>query len=368
GPVTAGQTEPGDAAHHDRHGGTGVGLLELLGAAHRPADRVDAGRDRQPAAHHRSRQAGSRERHRRRPAPQGRGVHVAARRDAPPRAREKRGAGADRRHLDQGKNPGRDDRAPRTPGRGGGLALRHLQVPPRDHRALRPVGRVSVRHREPEPHHRARGREPQAGAAAGHALPGRYTGCAARGAVLDPHLREGGGSAARAREEAGGAAGGGAGGRGTRVRARSAVVLAALVAVGPLASQAKPKPVAKPDSAKADAAKANSTAAPVLVREVYSYEGGGRDPFLSLLKSGDIRPLLSDLKLVGIYYDGRFTARSVAVLRDVTNNKIYRVKPGDIIGRLKVTSIRPREIVFTVQEFGFERQEGLQLAKQEVTP
>jgi len=152
------------------------------------------------------------------------------------------------------------------------------------------------------------------------------------------------------------------------VSTRSAVVLAALVAVGPLAAQAKPKPVAKPDSAKADAAKPDSTAAPVLVREQYSYEGGGRDPFLSLLKSGDIRPLLSDLKLVGIYYDGRFTARSVAVLRDVTNNKIYRVKPRDIIGRLKVTAIRPREIVFTVQEFGFERQESLQLAKQEVTP
>ena len=150
--------------------------------------------------------------------------------------------------------------------------------------------------------------------------------------------------------------------------ARSAVLLAALVAVGPLAAQAKPKPIAKPDSPKADSAKADSTAPPTLVREVYSYEGGGRDPFLSLLKSGDIRPLLSDLKLVGIYYDGRFTARSVAVLRDVTNNKIYRVKPGDIIGRLKVTSIRPREIVFTVQEFGFERQESLQLAKQEVTP
>src|SRR5229473_646789 len=117
-------------------------------------------------------------------------------------------------------------------------------------------------------------------------------------------------------------------------------------------------PPAKPDSA----------AAPVLVREVFSYEGGGRDPFLSLLKSGDIRPLLSDLRLVGVYYDGRYPARSVAVLRDVTNNKIYRVKPGQIVGRLKVTTIRPREIVFTVQEFGFERQESLQLAKQEVTP
>ncbi len=61
-------------------------------------------------------------------------------------------------------------------------------------------------------------------------------------------------------------------------------------------------------------------------------------------------------------------AKSVAVLRDVTNSKVYRVKPGNIIGRLKATTIRPREIVFTVQEFGFERQESLQLAKQEVTP
>lgn len=105
-----------------------------------------------------------------------------------------------------------------------------------------------------------------------------------------------------------------------------------------------------------------------LLREVYAYEGGGRDPFMSLLKSGDVRPLLSDLKLTTVVYDGRLAARSVAVLRDITNRRIYRVKTGDIIGRLKVTQIRPREVVFTVQEFGFERQETLSLAKQEETP
>jgi len=73
-----------------------------------------------------------------------------------------------------------------------------------------------------------------------------------------------------------------------------------------------------------------------LVREVYAYEGGGRDPFMSLLKSGDVRPLISDLKLTTVVYDGRFASRSVAVLRDITNRRIYRVKTGDIIGRLKV--------------------------------
>lgn len=113
----------------------------------------------------------------------------------------------------------------------------------------------------------------------------------------------------------------------------------------------------------------SAAAAPTsLVREVFAYEGGGRDPFMSLLRSGDVRPLLADLKLTTVVYDGRFASRSVAVLRDITNRRIYRVKTGDIIGRLKVTQIRPREVVFTVQEFGFERQETVSLAKQEETP
>lgn len=133
------------------------------------------------------------------------------------------------------------------------------------------------------------------------------------------------------------------------------VLSLAWVVAGTLAAQAVP-----------DTTRHDSTTA--MVREVFAYEGGGRDPFISLLKSGDIRPLLSDLKLVGIYYDQRYPVRSVAVLRDVTNGKRYRAKAGDVMGRLKVMQIRPREIVFTVQEFGFERQESLQLAKQGETP
>jgi hypothetical protein len=138
------------------------------------------------------------------------------------------------------------------------------------------------------------------------------------------------------------------------VRAASLAIGLALVATSAAAQQA--------DSVRAEAPAAS------LVREVFAYEGGGRDPFMSLLKSGDVRPLISDLMLTTVVYDGRFASRSVAVLRDITNRRIYRVKTGDIIGRLKVTQIRPREVVFTVQEFGFERQETLSLAKQEETP
>jgi len=140
------------------------------------------------------------------------------------------------------------------------------------------------------------------------------------------------------------------------VRAASiALVLAAVAAPGARAQQPERDTTASQQSVS-------------LLREVYAYEGGGRDPFMSLLKSGDVRPLISDLKLTTVVYDGRFASRSVAVLRDITNRRIYRVKTGDIIGRLKVTQIRPREVVFTVQEFGFERQETLSLAKQEETP
>jgi len=140
------------------------------------------------------------------------------------------------------------------------------------------------------------------------------------------------------------------------VRAASIALALALLA-GPAAAQAAQDSAAPPPVPPTS-----------LVREVFAYEGGGRDPFMSLLKSGDVRPLLSDLKLTTVVYDGRFAARSVAVLRDITNRRIYRVKTGDIIGRLKVTQIRPREVVFTVQEFGFERQETLSLTKQEETP
>lgn len=126
------------------------------------------------------------------------------------------------------------------------------------------------------------------------------------------------------------------------------------------AAAAQQDTTARPDTAPAPTVS--------LVREVFAYEGGGRDPFMSLLRSGDVRPLLSDLKLNSIVYDGQYPARSVVVMRDVTTKRIYRVKVGDIVGRLRVTQIRPREVVFTVQEFGFERQETLTLTKQEETP
>jgi hypothetical protein len=144
------------------------------------------------------------------------------------------------------------------------------------------------------------------------------------------------------------------------MRARN-LVFAALWCAASLAGQAAP--------ADTTARAAQADTSPLsLLREVFTFQGGGRDPFVSLLKTGDVRPMITDLKLVTVVYDDRYSARSVAVLRDITTGKRYRAKAGDVIGRLRVTQIRPREVVFTIQEFGFERQQTLSLAKQEEMP
>lgn len=97
----------------------------------------------------------------------------------------------------------------------------------------------------------------------------------------------------------------------------------------------------------------------VLNREVYDYNGGGRrDPFISLLTTSDLKPLLTDLRLVGVLTDIA-GSNSVAILRDVTSKEQYRVKVGQTLGRMRVTRIEPKSVVFTIEEFGFSRQEIL---------
>jgi hypothetical protein len=102
---------------------------------------------------------------------------------------------------------------------------------------------------------------------------------------------------------------------------------------------------------------------PVIMREVFDYsDGGRRDPFYSLLATPELRPTIADLRLVGVLYDhsGR---RHVAVMREVGTNTQYRVTTGMTLGRLRVTSIVPRKVIFTIEEFGLNRQDSLVLRK-----
>lgn len=124
------------------------------------------------------------------------------------------------------------------------------------------------------------------------------------------------------------------------------------------------------DSAAADSAAAESTQArPEVVRETFAYAGGARDPFSSLLKGERMGPEFVDLQLVGVYQDLQYPSNSVAVVRDRVTDRRYKVRAGDELGTLRVREIRAKDVVFTVQDFGYSRQEILSLRKQEdVTP
>jgi hypothetical protein len=100
-------------------------------------------------------------------------------------------------------------------------------------------------------------------------------------------------------------------------------------------------------------------------REVFAYRGSGRDPFVSLLKSGSVRPLPQDLRVVGITFDPRYPQRSVAVLNDVSDMKRYTVRPGDVVGRVRIVEVRATEVIAVVQEFGVDRQVVLSLRRRQ---
>jgi hypothetical protein len=150
---------------------------------------------------------------------------------------------------------------------------------------------------------------------------------------------------------------------------------AAPAAVPAAAQQQQAVPTAAPAAAQqrqaAPAPDTTSASAPSmeLSRETFAYRGTGRDPFLSLLRSGDVRPMPEDVRVTGITFDPRYPQRSVATLQDTTYGRRYTVRVGDVIGRIRVVEIRATQVVAVVEEFGVDRQLVLPIRRrQEDTP
>ncbi len=146
------------------------------------------------------------------------------------------------------------------------------------------------------------------------------------------------------------------------------------------ASDSSKAPVAVKDTARIDATvpaldstaiadslqKARETE---MTRETFAYSGSIRDPFNSLLNMAKTGPEVADLQLVGIYQNMRTPSGNVAVFREKEGGKRHKLRAGDQLGRSRVVQIRERDVVFMIEDFGFERQETLSLRKQEdVTP
>ncbi len=127
-----------------------------------------------------------------------------------------------------------------------------------------------------------------------------------------------------------------------------------------------PAPAPAPRSGAVSQAKKDSMARKEQLsyrREVFSYDAGGRrDPFVSLATTGVLRPTIADLTLVGIAYAAHNNAagsQSIAIFRDKQTKEQYRVRVGQPLGRMRVASIEPRRVVFSIDEFGISRQESI---------
>jgi hypothetical protein len=134
-----------------------------------------------------------------------------------------------------------------------------------------------------------------------------------------------------------------------QAQTRATPVAATTESAGTVASAAASKKVAIPTEI-------------TIQREVFDYTGNGRrDPYKSLMSTSDVRPLLSDLRLTVVVFDPS-GSNSVAILRDGFSKQQYRVRVGQQLGRLRVSSIKQKTVQFTVEEFGFNRIETLPLS------
>jgi uncharacterized lipoprotein NlpE involved in copper resistance len=137
-----------------------------------------------------------------------------------------------------------------------------------------------------------------------------------------------------------------------------------LVSAGPAAS-AQPPLIVPPTDSMIWADSVRKAKEIEMSRETFSYGGAARDPFNSLFNMAKSGPELADLQLVGIYQNLRIPSGSVAVFREKTGGKRHKLRAGDQVGRSRLVQIRDRDVVFMIEDFGFERQETLSLRKQE---
>lgn len=115
-------------------------------------------------------------------------------------------------------------------------------------------------------------------------------------------------------------------------------------------------------SRRGSASQSGLRGATLVYREEYAYpDEGRRDPFVSLMSTGELKPLLVDLTLIGVLYDQGQPDRSIGLLVDGSSGESYRVRAGQTLGRLKVVKVAQKEITLSIDEFGFARQETLLL-------
>lgn len=129
------------------------------------------------------------------------------------------------------------------------------------------------------------------------------------------------------------------------------------------AGEASDSASAADSAARGSAAAADTGVATSYRREVYSYPAANRpDPFQPPEVGAGMGPRFEDLVLAGIIHAP--SIGSVAILKDRTTGKRYRLRDGEKIGAARIVEIRPGAVVFTVQGVLGQRREILQAKKE----
>lgn len=159
------------------------------------------------------------------------------------------------------------------------------------------------------------------------------------------------------------ACGGGAGTAASDSAAAAITAESTTTAVAPAgAKSAKATAVVAPTVALDTAALASDQP---LLRETFGYDVTSRDPFRAVISADSRGPELPDLRLVGIIYDERSPANSVATFRDIGSKLRFNVRPGDRIGRILVASVQQTDVVLRMNDFGTVREQTYSLRKTE---
>lgn len=98
-------------------------------------------------------------------------------------------------------------------------------------------------------------------------------------------------------------------------------------------------------------------------REVFRYDRRGRpDPFRPLLTAVDLGFRVDELRLVGVVYNPN-PRQSLAVFAPNDSSPRLRLKVGQRVGNITVTSIQPRAVQVRVDELGTSRVETIALRR-----
>lgn len=140
--------------------------------------------------------------------------------------------------------------------------------------------------------------------------------------------------------------------------------LAVALALGPTVGEAAAQQSDNDEPPEEAGEEAETMTRLVFEREVFNYPSHARDPFRPLTEDRETGPRFEDLRLLGVI-SGNSPETSIALVGvgSAGPGQAERLRVGDTLGNVRVTDVRPREVVVQVEEFGSIRERTLRVQR-----